>query len=110
MAFLTLLLTHKILELKSFSNYTPQNKSRVTQWTFPYVVYCVSSVAQTRQAIEKQFSASLNGVKNKAFPVKNLAFKFFILSKIRHFCHFLKQNHKFSFLCMSILCVINGTQ
>ena len=64
--------------------YTQQNKLRVTQWTFPYVVYWVSTVAQTRQDIEKRFSASLKGVKNEAFPVKNLEFKIFvcILSQI----------------------------
>ena len=37
-------------------------------------------MAQTRQNIEKRFSASLKGVQNEALPVKNLAFKIFILS------------------------------
>ena len=48
--------------------YTPQNNLRTTQWTFPYVVYWVSSVAQTRQDIEKRFSVPLKGVKIKCFP------------------------------------------
>ena len=67
--------------------YTPQNKLRVSQWTFPYVVYWVSSVARTRQDIEKRVSASFKGVENEAFPDKNLAFKIsiLILCKIRHF-------------------------
>ena len=68
--------------------HTQQNKLRVTQWTFPLVVYLVSSVAQTRQDIEKRFSASLKGVKNEAFLVENLELKIFIciLSQFYNFC------------------------
>ena len=58
--------------------HTQQNKLRVTRWTFLLVVYWVSSVAQTRQDIDKRFSASLKGDKNKAFLVKHLEFKIFI--------------------------------
>ena len=65
--------------------------------THGYVLYWVSYVAQTRQDIEKLFSASLKGVENKVFPVKkSAAFKIFIyiLCKIRHVCHFCnKKNH-----------------
>ena len=47
-----------------------------------------SSMVQTRQDIDKWFSAYFKGVENEAFPIKNLAFKIFvfILSKIRLFC------------------------
>ena len=49
---------------------------------------------QTRQDIEKRFSASFKGIKNGAFPVKNLAFKIFIfiLCKIHHFCQNFKKS------------------
>ena len=45
-------------------------------------------MAQTRQDIEKRFSASLKGVENEVIPVKNLALKIFIfiLCKIGQFC------------------------
>ena len=58
----------------------------------PYVDYWLCSVAQTRQDIEKWFSASFKGIKNEVFPVKNLAFKIFIFirCKIRHFCQNFK--------------------
>ena len=83
-------------------------------WTFPYVVYWVSSVAQTRQDIEenkKRFSASLKGVDNLALPVKGLVFKIliFILSQTRHFCIVLKIKPCL-IIFMFDLCVINGTQ
>ena len=50
-------------------------------------------MAQTRQDIEKRFSASFKGIKNEAFPVKNLAFKMFIFIhfKIHHFCQNFKK-------------------
>ena len=69
-------------------------------------------MAQTRQDIDKGFSASLKGVKNEAFPVKILAFKIFsfIIGKIRYFYQIFKTNQVLSFLSMSGLCVINGTQ
>ena len=74
--------------------YTQQNKLRVTQLIFPYVVYWVSSVAQTRQDIENRFSASLKGVKNEAFLIQNLEFKIFIcnLSQICNFCQIFKNS------------------
>ena len=56
---------------------------------FSIVVNWVSSVAQTRQVIEKQFSASVKEVENEPFPVKNFAFSICILCQIRHFCNFL---------------------
>ena len=76
-----------------FHKYTPQNNLRTTQWTFPYVVYRVYSVAQIRQNIEKGFSVSFKGVKIKRFP-KKMSFKIFIfiLSKICNFCQFLKKS------------------
>ena len=91
--------------------YTPQNKLRVTQWTFPYVVHWVSSVVQTRQDIEKRFSASYKGAENKAFSIKNLVFKMFVLS-FEKFAIFAKKIKIIfiSFLLMSDLCVINGSQ
>ena len=51
-------------------------------------------MAQTRQDIEKRFSVSFKGIKNEAFPVKNLAFKIFIfiLCKIHHFCQNFKKS------------------
>ena len=57
-------------------------------------IYWVSSVAQTRQDTEKRFSASLKGVKNEAFPVKNLEFEIFvfILSQICNFCQSFKKS------------------
>ena len=39
------------------------------------MVYLVRSVAQTRHDIEKRFSVPIQGVNNKAFPTKTLAFK-----------------------------------
>ena len=60
--------------------YTPQNNLRTTQCKIPKVVYLVRYVAQTRHDIEKRFSVPLKGVKNKAFPIKNLAFKIFAFS------------------------------
>ena len=57
-------------------------------------IYWVSSVAHTRQDIEKRFSASLKGVKHEAFPVKNLEFKIFvfILSQICNYCQIFKKS------------------
>ena len=51
-------------------------------------------MAQTRQAIEKWFSAYFKGVENDAFPVKKLAFKIFVfvLCKIHHFCKKILKN------------------
>ena len=88
------------------SIYTHQNKLRVTQLSFPYVVYLVSSVAQTRQAIEKRVSSSFKGVKNKAFPLKNLAFKIFvfILFKIYHFAKKIKKSCLIAFIVVWTLC------
>ena len=59
---------------------TPQNNLRTNQCKFPLMVYLVRSVAQTRHDIEKRFSVPLKGVKHKAFPIKNIAFKFFAFS------------------------------
>ena len=86
--------------------YTPQNKLRVTQCFSPYVDYWVCSVAQTRQDIEKHVSASFKGIKNEAFPVKNLAFKIFIfiLCKIRHFCQNFKKSCFILFIDVWPLC------
>ena len=67
------------------------NKLRVTLWTFPYAVYWVSYVAQTRQDIEKRFSASLKGVENEAhYPSKisHLKFSFLSLAKCAIFSIF----------------------
>ena len=73
----------------------------------PYVDYWFCSVAQTRQDIEKRFSAYFKGIKNEAFPVKNLAFKnfIFILCKFTIFAKISKY-HVLSFLLMSSLCVV----
>ena len=54
------------------------------------MVYWVSSVAKTRQDIEKRFSVSFKGVDNPAFPVKNLALRIFIFN----LCHFQKKKKK----------------
>ena len=75
---------------------TPQNNLRTTQCKFPYVVYLVRSVAQTRHDIDKRFSVPIQGVKNKAFPFKNLAFKFFAPPKFASFSKFSK-NHVLPF-------------
>ena len=59
-------------------------------------------MAQTRQDIE--------GGQNKLFPVKNWHLKFKFLSiTFAIFAKFSK-NHVLSFLLMSSLCHINGTQ
>ena len=73
-----------------FIRYTPKNNLRTTQLTFPYVVYLVSSVAQSRQDIEKRFC--LPKSQNKVVPVKNLALNIFIfiLSKICISCLIFK--------------------
>ena len=73
--------------------YTPQNKLRVIHCISPYVDYWLCSVAQTRQDIEKRFSASFRVIKNEAFPVKHLALKIFIsiLCKVHHFCQNFKK-------------------
>ena len=67
-------------------------------------------MAQTRQDIEKRFSAYFKGIKNEAFLVINLAFKIFI-SSFAKFAIFAKisKNHFLSFLLMSGHCVVNGT-
>ena len=63
-------------------------------------------MAQTREDIEKQFSASFKGIKNEKFPVKNLAFKIFIfiLYKIRHFCQNFKKSCFILFIDVWPLC------
>ena len=60
--------------------------------------------------LKKWFSAYFKGIKNEAFPVKNLAFKIFIfiLCEIRHFAK-ISKNHVLPVLLMSGLCVVNGT-
>ena len=71
------------------------------------MVYWVSSVAQTRQAIEKRFFASFKGFKNEAFPDINLAFKIFvcILFKIHPFCRKIKKKTCFiTFIDVWTLC------
>ena len=77
----------------------------------PYFDKWLSSVAQTRQYIEKRLSASFKGIKNEAFPVKNLEFKILILilCNIHLFWPKFQKNHVLSFLLMSCLCVVNGT-
>ena len=60
--------------------------------------------------LKKLFSASLKGVENEAFPVKNLAFKIFIFILIRYLFQIFKQSCSVSFLLMSGLCVFNGAQ
>ena len=67
-------------------------------------------MAQTRQDIEKRFSASFKGIKNEAFPVKNLAYKIFIFHplKISPFLPKFQKNNILSFLLISGLCVVNG--
>ena len=72
----------------------------------PYVDYWLCSVAQTTQDIEKRFSASFKGIKNEAFPVKNLAFEIFIfiLCKIRHFCQNFKKSCFILFIDVWPLC------
>ena len=61
--------------------------------------------------LKNDISASLKGVKNEALPVKNLTFKnfFFILCKFV-ICAKFSKNHVLSFLLMTVLCVINGTE
>ena len=63
-------------------------------------------MAQTRQDIEIRFSASFKGIKNEAFPVKNLAFKIFIfiLFKIHHFCQNFKKSCFILFIDVWHLC------
>ena len=46
------------------------------------MVYGVSSVAQTKQYLEKRFSARLKRVKTKAFPIKDLAIGVGVLCRI----------------------------
>ena len=70
-------------------------------------------MAQTRQDIEKRFFASFKGIKNEAFPVKNLAFKIFIfiLFKIHHFCKIFKKSCHFYpfYLCLaSVLSMVHS--
>ena len=79
--------------LKIYNIYTPQNNLRTTKCKFPYVIYFVGSVAQTRHDIEKRFSVPLMGVKNKAFPIKYLAFKIlaFSASQICNFSQIFKK-------------------
>ena len=91
--------------------YTRQNNKRVTQWTFPYMVYFVKHMAEIRQDFEKWFSVSKKGIKNEAFPIKMLAFKIFIFIVFQnhHFAKF-SNNHVLSFLLMSGLCAINSIQ
>ena len=57
-------------------------------------------MAQTRQYIEKQFSASLKKVKNKALPVKKFTFKSFdfYLLPISPFCQIVKISCFFIFI------------
>ena len=59
-------------------------------------------MAQPRQDIEEQFSASLKGVENEAFPVKNLAFKIFVFI-FRQIRHFLKKISCFLFVFVFII-------
>ena len=61
--------------------------------------------------LENEFSISLKGVKNEAFPVKiwHLKFSFLSFAKFAIFAK-ISKNHVLSFLMMSDLCVINGTQ
>ena len=66
-------------------------------------------MAQTRQDIEKRFSASFRGIKNEVFPVKIWHLKF-SFSSFAEFTIFAKisKNHVLSFLLMSGLYVVNG--
>ena len=59
----------------SESLYSPQ----INQWSL-YVLYWVSSVAQTRQDIEKRVSASLKEIENKVFLSKIWHLNFLYLS------------------------------
>ena len=56
------------------------------------------------------FSASFKGIKNEAFPVKNLEFKIFNFHPLQNSPFFAKisKNHVLSFLLMSGHCVVNG--
>ena len=74
---------------------------------FPYVDYWVSSVAQTRQDIEKRL---LRELQMKPFQSKIWNFKF-SFSSFAKFTIFAKisKNHVLPFVLMSGLCVVNGT-
>ena len=78
---------HKLMVI-----YTPQNKLRVTQCFSPYVDYWLCSVAQTRQDVEKRFSASLKESKMKRFQSKiwHLKFSFSSFAKFAIFAKFQK--------------------
>ena len=65
-----------------FSEIHSSNNLMTTKWTFPYVVYiCIGLVLWHKpDKILKNGVLSFKGGQNKVFPVKNLAFKFFILT------------------------------
>ena len=95
------------MTIKTTCNYTPQNELTVTHGLFHML--CFGSVlwGKPDNILKKRGSAE-----NEALPINNLTFKIFIFIHLQNspFLPIFLKNHVLSFLLMSGLCDIKGTQ